>query len=248
MKNVKLKSCARHVFRDEDMIKKLLLASLFAFVVMPTVNAQESYLSENRTNDTVQVQEKTKRSISKHTMDERRFAVSIQIVNANKMGVGVKFSYDFTDILRFSIDGNYYFYQWGRRFNTITEAGVKGHDSWGRRFDINPNLNFVFGRKNFHFYVITGFYFSMGNSKTGSVLEDIGSVIWDDESSAPGVYIDREYYYYKEKLPIAIGFGFNAGCGIEYQINKSCRIYLDQHWAIGFQSAWMGELGFSYCF
>lgn len=233
------------------MIKRLLLTGLLAFVIgMPATNAQDT---ENSSNNTEQVQERTKRYISKRTKDEKRFAVSLQMpFNTNKMGTGVGFSCYFTDVLRLSIDGNYYFYQWGRRFNTIDNSGLKGHDSWGRRFDVNTNLNFVFGRRNFHFYIITGFYFSMGYSKTasdsGGIISDYNSTVWDDDSGATGEYINHTYYYYREKLPWGVGLGFNAGCGIEYQIHKNFRMYLDQHWALGLQSAWMCKLGVSYCF
>ncbi len=227
------------------MLKKLLLVSLLAFVIgMPSLMAQEEvYASESQTTDTVVSQIKTKRSISKYNRDENRFAVSFQIpCNTNKLGAGVKFSYDFTDILRFSVEGNYYFCQWGRRFNTITYSGVKGHASWGRRFDISPNLNFVFGRNNFHFYIIAGLYFSMGYSETESFIME------EYSDAAVGTFINKEYYYYKEKLPFSIGFGGNIGCGIEYQVNKNFRVFLDQQWSLGIMSAWMGKVGASYCF
>ena len=172
-----------------------------------------------------------------------RFAFSAQLpFNYNKIGIGMRFSYNFTDILRFSLDGDYYFYtRPGRTFNTITNAGVKDKMGWGRMVDVNPNLNFVFGEKNFHFYLITGVYFSYGYRELTNGLVGLAG-------GGNYVVIDNEYYYKKESLVPSLGIGFNGGCGIEFQTTDNLRLFFEQQLSLGLMTSWMAKLGASYCF
>ena len=172
-----------------------------------------------------------------------RFAFSLQMpYNINKMGVGMRFSYNFTDILRFSLDGDYFFYtKPSRTFNTITEAGVKGKMGWGKMVDANPNLNFVFGKDDFHFYVITGVYFSYGYREFTNGLVGLAG-------GGNYVVIDNVYYYKKEQLVPSLGIGFNGGCGIEFQTSNSFRLFFEQQLSLGLMTSWMAKMGASFCF
>lgn len=221
------KSCARHVYRDTTMFKRLLFVGLLTLVLgIPTIQAQ-----------------------SKQSTRDNKHAFSLQMpFNGNKTGVGLKYSYDFTDILRFSFESNYY---WGmgnhRKFNTISKSGDIGHDYWGRHFDIDANLNFVFGDGNFHFYLISGIYIALGYSQLDNEVDDAANSLGGDGN---GVTIGNEYYWYKEKVTDAykVGVGVNLGFGMEYQISEHIRMFLDQQLAAGMMSSWMARVGVSYCF
>lgn len=244
--NVKLncsnKSCARHELRDKTMIKQILLSGLLTLALgISTMKAQDSYMSEANANDAVLVQLEKNKTSSTVKRTPNKIAVAFQMpYNGIKFGAGLRFSYDFTDVLRFSLDGNYYFYTSpNRRFRTITPSGEKGYDVWGRIIDINPNLNFVYGNGDFHFFVITGVYFSIGYSEVFTEIDDI--------EGAHGTYIDNKYYYYTDKLDYTLGLGVNVGCGIEYQINDNFRVFFDQQLALGIMTSWMAKLGCAFC-
>ena len=183
-------------------------------------------------------------SNKKYASNDNKFAFSLQLpYNFNKLGVGIRFAYNFTDILRFSLDGDYFFYTSpSRTFNTITHDGVKGSMGWGRMIDVNPNLNFVFGEKDFHFYLITGIYFSFGYRQITNGIAD-----WVD-GGVNTVVINGSTYYYKDKLVPSIGLGFNGGCGIEYQITDEFRMFFEQQLSLGWMTSWMAKLGASFCF
>ena len=156
------------------MVKKLLLVGLLTFFWgMASTKAQDAFLSETNTNDVVLIQAGQNATLSTANRTPNRFAVAPQLAyNGNKLGAGLRFSYDFTDILRFSLDGDYYFYTTPtRRFRTITQSGEIGTEAWGRMIDVNPNLNFVFGNGDFHFYVIAGVFFSIGYSQVINTLD-----------------------------------------------------------------------------
>ena len=215
------------------MIKRVLLAGLLTLILgIPTMNAQDSYLSNDKMVLIQTEQDVTSSSIK---TEKNKLAVALQVpYNINKLGIGVRFSYDFTDILRFSFDGNYYYFSSASSFHKINSMGdIVGKSMWGRTFDFNANLNFVFGDKNFHFYLITGLYLSNGYPERQSLLYDIAP----DYHHAYADEVFREW-----------GFGVNLGCGIEYQINDSYRVFLDQQLAIGLQMSWMPKVGVAFCF
>lgn len=115
------------------MIKRLLLTGLLAFVLgMPLMNAQE-----------IDNEPPTRRRTP------NKFALGFQVPsNILKLGAGLRFSYDASEVVRLSLDGNYYFSTLG---------------NYNRRLlDVNPNVNLVFGAGDFHFYVIMGLYFVIG--------------------------------------------------------------------------------------
>lgn len=135
------------------MIKRILLAGLLTLALgMPYMKAQDSYLPETNTNDAVQIQPVLNATSSTFNRTPNKFAIAPQVAyNGNKLGAGLRLSYDFTDALRFTLDGDYYFYR--------AKGAYKG-----RIADMNANLNFVFGNGDFHFYLITGVYLSYGYS------------------------------------------------------------------------------------
>lgn len=196
------------------MIKKVLIAGLLTLVLgMPSMKAQDAYLSENNTNDAILIQAGQSATLSTANRTPNKFAVAPQLAyNGHKLGAGLRLSYDFTDILRFTLDGNYYFYQ------------SKGGYYSGRIWDINPNLNFVFGNGDFHFYAIAGLYLSYGRS----LLFDVA-------------YEGEEY----DPEP---GFGINIGFGLEYQINDNYRVFIDNQVGLGIMTSWMPKLGCAFCF
>ena len=136
------------------MIKKVLLAGILTLALgMPSMKAQDSYLSEAKTNDAVLAQPELNKASSTFNRTPKKFAVALQVpYNTHKLGVGARLSYDFTDVLRFTLDGDYYFFQ------------AKGGYYKGRIADLNANLNFVFGNGDSHFYPIAGVYLSYGYS------------------------------------------------------------------------------------
>ena len=197
------------------MVNKLLLVGLLTFVFgMTSTKAQDSYLSETNTNDVVLIQAGQNATLSTANRTSKKFAVAPQLAyNGNKLGAGLRLSYDFTDALRFSLDGDYYFY--------TAKGGYAG-----RLMDLNPNLNFVFGNGDFHFYMITGIYFSIGYSM---LLDDLTDLSGDEN-------------------PMTVGLGFNVGCGIEYQITENIRAFFEQQACLGLMSSWMPKMGCAFCF
>lgn len=196
------------------MIKKVLLVGLLTIAFgMPTLKAQDAYLSENNTSDAVLIQQEKNATSSTFNRTPNKFAIAPQVAyNGNKLGAGLRLSYDFTDALRFTLDGDYYLYT------------AKGGNS-GRIMDLNPNLNFVFGDGDFHFYIITGIYFAIGQSM---LLDELTNLSGDENFTT-------------------LGLGFNLGCGIEYQINESIRVFFEQEAALGLMSSWMPKLGCAFC-
>lgn len=224
------------------MTKKLLIAAfIMLFLGIPAVNAQE------HTNVY---------KVPKH-------AVSVQMpINPRKMGIGARFSYNFTSILRFTVDADWYCITFPKgRMKTITRDLTKtGTTPWGRQFDINANANLVFGDGNFNFYLIVGFYSSMGYSKTGKLVKDLytslvsngsddyydtedydGNIYYDEEGNSY-IYTDRVSKYYSQ------GIGINAGFGAELQTSERSRFFIEQQVSLGLMTAWMPKLGWSYCF
>ena len=227
------------------MTKKLLIASfIMLFLGLPTVKAQEN----------------TKiHKVPKH-------AVSIQMpVNNKKLGIGARYSYNFTNILRFTVDADWYYATFPKgKMNTITpDLTKKGKTPWGRQLDLNANVNLVFGEGNFNFYMIAGFYASLGHSKIDKLLKDLYSALtsetsddgdsYDDGNRDDGnIYYDDDgkAYIYTDKVKkyYTSGFGVNAGFGVEYQLSERNRVFIEQQVSLGLMTTWMPKLGWSYCF
>ena len=225
------------------MAKKLLLTALIMLMLgIPAVKAQKAD----------KVYEAPKR------------AVSVQVpVNSKKLGIGARFSYDFTKILRFTVDADWYYASFGKgRMNTITrDLTKKGTTQWGRQFDLNANVNLVFGDGNFKFYLIAGFYGSLGHSKIDKFLHEMYTAITsdtgfddndDDDNSDPNIYHDEdgESYVFTDKISkfYTSGIGVNAGFGVEYQLSERNRIFIEQQASIGLMTVWMPKLGWTWCF
>ena len=203
----------------------------------------------------VNAQEKTKLNVPKH-------AVSVQLpLSLTKAGIGVRFSYDYTNNLRFTIDGNYYFYSSNRAQkrtvdrNDLTKTGTI---AWGRRADLNFNANFIFGKDKFHIYLIAGFYTTVGYSNAKKIvgafydLATLGEIQDDPDDDGVDNYVyldDGKKYYYKDRLDkfFSFGGGLNAGFGAEYQINERGRIFLEQHAAIGSMIGVFVKIGYTWC-
>lgn len=222
------------------MTKKLLFTAFIMLLLgVSTINAQET----------------TKLNVPKH-------AVSVQLpLSLTKAGIGARFSYDYTNNLRFTIDGNYYFYSSNRAQkrtvdrNDLTKTGTI---AWGRRADLSFNANFIFGRENFHIYLIAGFYLTAGYSNAKKIVGAVYDLVTlgeiqntDDDGTDDYVYLDDGYkYFYTDRLDkmFRIGGGLNVGFGAEYQINTHNRVFLEQHAALGSMVGIFIKLGYSWCF
>lgn len=230
------------------MTKKLLYTAFLMFLFgLQAVNAQEN---SNLDNKPLRLS-----NLPNH-------AISIQLpVSLTKVGIGVRFSYDYTPNLRFTIDGNYYFHSSRRatkytvdRYDTLNTGTI----AWGRHADLNFNANFIFGREQFHIYLIAGFYTTVGYSQAGKIMSTVydlvtlGEItITEDDFIENTVYLDDgKKYYYKDRLDrfFTFGGGINVGFGAEYQINQRSRIYFEQHAAIGSMVGIFIKAGYSWCF
>lgn len=227
-------------------MKKARLSLVFFFCLgISFAKAQDAFVSESILNESLLLQ--TTPSTSPLPTDSyKKMAVGLYLGNTiSRTGVGLNWSYDFTKTLRFSLDGNYYLYgRPGIRFNTITPTGVKGESFWGRDYDVNANLNFVFGDGNFHFYLISGLYFAHGYRESKNDGDGIFGLGGFGGSSL--VSVDGKSYYNTDDLKGSIGFGFNGGCGIEYVISDAVRISLDHQLSLGLLTMWSLRLGVSY--
>lgn len=246
-------------------VKLFLFITGLALIGIPKTKAQDCF-------DAINLQEEVliessifaNQSLKYHKRGRSNdFAIGVHLAyNPNKFGAGFRFSYNFTDILRFAFDGDYYFHTNElRKFNVITLAGEKGEKYWGRLFDFNPNLNFVFGDGNFHFYLIGGLYFCYGYHEGANALNELTS--YDIYSDGVSYTVDAEgnkwydtyvemkngdIYYIDEKLVPGIGVGVNAGCGVEFQVTDELRLNFEQQLSLGLMTSWMAKLGVAYCF
>lgn len=235
---------------------KKTLSSLVVFFCLGVsfAKAQDAFVSESILNESLLLQTSTSTS-PLPTDSNKKMAVGLYLGNTiSRTGVGLNWSYDFTKILRFSLDGNYYLYgRPGIRFNTITPTGEKGESFWGRNYDVNANLNFVFGDGNFHFYLLTGLYFAHAYRESTNSVSGLLNFDNYHEYNEDGYYNNGSYYveggklyYNTDHLDGSIGFGFNAGCGIEYVISDAVRISLDHQLSLGILTMWSLRLGVSY--
>jgi hypothetical protein len=235
------------------MTKKLLFAALIAlFLGFSNLQAQNEKNSENSGKENIEFKNK-KFNVPKH-------AVSVQMpLNSRKIGIGARYAYQFTDILRFTVDTDWYYYTFPKgRVNTITrDLSTISTANWGRQFDLNANVNLVFGDGNFNFYLIVGFYTSVGHSRIDKFIVDMfgaingdGDVDYDD--GIDNIYYDDEgeAYIYTDRIDqfYTYGIGVNAGFGVELQTSERSRFFIEQQAAIGLMMVWMPKLGWSYCF
>ena len=79
--------------------------------------------------------------------------------NFLKAGIGARYGYDFTNILRFTIDGTYYLTS-SRPLDVYKGTSKTRTLRNGRLWESNANINLVFGEKRFHFYLLTGIGFA----------------------------------------------------------------------------------------
>ena len=203
----------------------------------------------------VNAQEKVKLNVPKH-------AVSVQIpLSLTKAGIGARFAYDYTDDLRFTIDGNYYFYSSNRaQKRTVDRYDLSktGTIAWGRRADLNFNANLKFGKDKFHIYFILGLYATVGYSNAKKIVAavyDLATLGEIQDTGDDGIddYVygdDGNKYFYTDRLHkfLSFGGGLNVGFGAELQLNNRSRIFLEQHTAVGSMLGLFIKTGYSWCF
>ncbi|MCQ2326895.1 MAG: hypothetical protein MJZ71_04965 [Bacteroidales bacterium] len=177
--------------------------------------------------------------------EKNDFSVGLQgAFNFLQNGIGARFGYDMTDILRFTVDGTYYF-SGSNYVDVFKDNGKSGTLHSGRLWDINSNLNFVFRKNSFHFYLIGGIGFAYGYRFNGLFSENEGDVY-----DSNGNYLGYGIHNYDVKECQRIGVSLNAGCGIEWQITSAFRWNLEQTLQIGIPSltSWIFKTGVAYCF
>ena len=193
------------------------------FLCAPFLNAQDFALSENEMTNMEPAPLMVKKTTSSPKKEVGKFAASAQIPIGNffnTAGLGLRFAYNFTDLLRFTLDNDYYFIHRNSRRP-------------GEIIDANLNLNFVFGKGDFHFYLLLGGGFVRYCEKKKN-------------NDVPDTY--NKYYYNDYRI--------NLGCGIEYQFTNNIRGYFEPalttsienlFWYTGL-SIVTTKLGASYCF
>lgn len=240
------------------MTKKLLgLIICVFFAGSLSSNAQDMYRPETNNMELIS----TPTSFSEKSLAYRRprwgrndnkFAIGLSMpFNTARLGVGLSFQYNFTRVLRFYLGGEYFFHAAAdRHFKTITPSGETGDEYYGWHWSVNPNLNFVFGDGNFHFYLITGLYFAYGYSEVVNALSELSSDLsyWSSGADKDYMIINGEVHYKTDKLTPMVGLGVNLGFGIEYQFTDEFRMFLDQRLSLGLMTTWVASFGAAYCF
>lgn len=111
-----------------------------------------------------------------------KFSAGAQFAsNWYRNGIAARLDYDFSHRLRLSIDGAYYLtaentmdiYERTTKVRTIND---------GRLWDCNANLDIMFGKRAFRFYLITGVGFAYGYRTNGIFDALFGSNIIRDEN------------------------------------------------------------------
>lgn len=200
------------------MIKKVFLAVLLTLGLgLPIMKAQDSYPHENYLKDTVLSQAKQTDSTSTRKRTPNKFAIAFQApysmsTKNTGLGLGLRLSYDLNSVLRFTLDGDYYFYT---------------RNKFDRKMEWNPNINFVWGGGDFHFYLATGIFISMDKNNES---------VSKDQTSKVGAGYN-------------FGAGYNIGCGCEYQFTDVIRVFFEQKISFGFSttSLWALKLGCAFC-
>lgn len=188
---------------------------------------------------------------------ENPFAVGLSLnTTLNKFGAGARFSYNFTPMVRLVGDINYY--PWGPNSTKVFDLGEESHSIIGthtipastpystiysgRYIDVNTNVNILFGKRNFHFYLIGGLGYVYGIQHTTALShQHIAEVTGDTLGSG----IDLQTLKYAHTI------GINLGTGFEYQLKPSWRIYLELQGSVCHKlilNAATLKLGASFCF
>ena len=127
--------------------------------------------------------------------DKKDVSIGVQgAFNPNKTGVGVRLGFDFTEILRFTLDGTYYLTA-KKTMDVFQGETITRTLNQGRLWDGNINLNFVFGRNNFHFYLITGLGITYGYKFNG-LTDALGGFAYDHtdaNGNSIGYGIDEDH-------------------------------------------------------
>lgn len=188
---------------------------------------------------------------------ENPFAVGVSLnTTLNKFGVGARFSYNFTPMVR--LVGNVNYYPWGPNSTKVYELGGETHSILGthvipantpfstiysgRYLDANAEVNILFGKQNFHFYLLGGLGYVYGIQHVAALSHQHVAEVSGDTL---GTGIDRP-----EKLYVS-NVSLNLGVGFEYQIQPDWRVFLELKGSLGHQlmlNAAAIKVGASYCF
>ncbi|KWW28588.1 MAG: hypothetical protein AUK63_1851 [bacterium P3] len=218
--------------RDNIMKKRVLLVYAIAvlaalFTNIPLSPAQDCF-HESKERPINLGQSYLDNMSAPMKTDMGKYSVGLQIPhnimvgydNSLKMGIGARFTYDFTKMLRISIDADYYL---------LKPDNTKIEDL-GEQWDANFNFNFVFGERDFHIYFLVGgglTYFVDYDNWYNSVVLSVDKSFQGMVNLGLGIeYQLNEKFrlYYEPALTVSIG-----------------SLYIYNQW-------YMCKLGLSYCF
>lgn len=188
---------------------------------------------------------------------ENPFAVGMSLnTTFNKFGVGARFSYNFTPMVRLVGDINYF--PWGPNSTKVFHTNGNSHGIFethsipantpfsriysGRYVDVNANVNILFGKQNFHFYLIGGIGYVYGIPHLASlghqhIAEETGESLGSGIDSKEGIF--------------GSNVNFNLGVGFEYQLQPAWRIFAELEGSVGYAlllNAGHLKLGAAFCF
>lgn len=186
--------------------------------------------------------------VNAQEQEKNKLAIGAQTAfTSERTGVGARFGYNFTDILRFTFEGNYYLSA-KETYGVFNDEKQIGNVMDGRLWDMGLNLNFVFGEKSFHFYLIGGIGFAYGY-KLSTLIEEFSNDLgnhYDVNGNYLGYGIHKDNLSKKQR----IGVSLNSGFGVEWQITSSIRWNLENTFELALPSlsAWRIKTGIAYCF
>lgn len=195
--------------------------------------------------------------VAANSAPENPFAVGLSLnTTLNKFGVGARFSYSFTPMVR--LVGDISYYPWGPNSTRVYQLGGDSHGIFqthsipastpftniysGRYVDVNANVNILFGKQNFHFYLIGGLGYVYGIPHLASLSHHHVDEV-TGENLGDGLDSKEEIFH--------SNIGFNLGVGFEYQLKPAWRIFAELEGSVGYGlilNAAAIKLGASYCF
>ena len=176
-----------------------------------------------------------------------KFSAGVQFAsNWYRNGIAARLDYDFSHCLRLSIDGAYYLtaentmdiYERTTKVRTVND---------GRLWDCNANLDIMFGKRAFRFYIITGAGFTYGYRTNGIFDALFGSnIIRDENGEYVGIGMTEEQIADRTYKMMCL----NGGCGVQWQVTPKFRWHFEQSLSLGlpFLSTWLCRTGITYCF
>ena len=176
-----------------------------------------------------------------------RLSAGVQFAsNWYRNGIAARCDYAFSSRWRLSVDGTYYLT--AKNSMDVYEGTTKLRSvNDGRLWDCNADLNIVFGKRSFRFYLITGVGFAYGY-RTNGIFDALfrTNVIRDENGEYVGIGMTEQQIADRIYKMMSL----NGGCGVEWQISPKFRWHLEQFFSLGlpFLSTYLCRTGVVYCF